>query len=288
MQSEQVALETFPESPMDRTITPTRGRSSRRRRGKERPASGVSQRGPGEVQLRLPTEQTFDQYVTQRGWETASLPACPLCEPGTCHFHRLGTYMRKVPSVAYVTRYVCRKRHTSFSLLPDFYASRMPGTLDMIEQAAAKAEEASSMEKAAEEARPADAPDAVTLGAAHDLAQRAQVKLTGDEYDRLVETFHRHIGTQVLSAWGMPATVIATATHWEAYEAAGPMRLECNIVNVAHRLANCTLTDSIRLSRDLLVVEPAYQDLGFAAVDAIALFDAAGSINADLDTYLPP
>jgi hypothetical protein len=48
------------------------------------------------------------------------------------------------------------------------------------------------------------------------------------------------------------------------------------------------LTDSIRLSRELLGVEPAYLDLGFAAVDAIALFDAAGSINADLDTYLPP
>ena len=128
----------------------------------------------------------------------------------------------------------------------------------------------------------------VTLGAVHDLAQRAQVKLGSDEYDRLVETFHRHIGTQVLSAWGMPAPVIETATHWEAYAAAGPMRLACNVVNVAHRLANCTLSDSIRLSRDLLVVEPAYQDLGFAAIDAIALFDAASSINADLDTYLPP
>lgn len=74
--------------------------------------------------------------------------------------------MRKVPAVAYVTRYVCPEQHTSFGLLPDFYASRMPGTLDMIEEVAAKAEEAPSVEKAAEEARPADASDAVTLGAA--------------------------------------------------------------------------------------------------------------------------
>ncbi len=128
----------------------------------------------------------------------------------------------------------------------------------------------------------------VALGAAHELAQRAQVKLTGDEYDRLVETFHRHIGTQVLAAWGMPEPVITVAAHWEAYAAAGESRLDCNVVNVADRLANCTLNDSIRVSRDLLVVEPAYQDLGFADLDAIALFDAAGSINADLDTYLPP
>jgi hypothetical protein len=74
--------------------------------------------------------------------------------------------MRKVPAVAYVTRYWCPEQHTTFGLLPDFYASRMPGTLDMIEEVAAKAETASSMEKAADEMRPADAPDAVTLGAA--------------------------------------------------------------------------------------------------------------------------
>jgi hypothetical protein len=118
------------------------------------------------VQLRVATEQTFEQYVTQRGWETATLSACPLCEPGTCQFHRLGVYMRKVPAVAYVARYVCPERRVTFGLLPDFYASRMPGTLDMIEEVAAQAEAAPSLEKAADQARPADAPDAVTLGAA--------------------------------------------------------------------------------------------------------------------------
>lgn len=118
------------------------------------------------MQLRLATEQTFDEYRTQRGWETATLSKCPLCEQRTCHFHRLGTYMRKVPAVARVARYYCPESHTTFGLLPDFYASRMPGTLDMIEDAAAEAETAPSLEKAADELRPADAPDAVTLGAA--------------------------------------------------------------------------------------------------------------------------
>ena len=118
------------------------------------------------MQLRLQTELTFEQYRTQRGWETATLSACPLCAPGECHFHRLGTYMRKVPAVAYVARYACPEQHVTFGLLPDFYASRMPGTLDMIEEVAAKAETASSLEKTADEVRPADAPDAVTLGAA--------------------------------------------------------------------------------------------------------------------------
>jgi hypothetical protein len=42
----------------------------------------------------------------------------------------------------------------------------MPGTLDSIEEAAAHAETAPSLERAADQARPADAPQAVTLGAA--------------------------------------------------------------------------------------------------------------------------
>jgi hypothetical protein len=118
------------------------------------------------VQLRYRTELTFEEYRTQQGWQAATLSSCPLCEAGGCHFHRLGTYMRKVPSVAYVARYYCPESHTTIGLLPDFYASRMPGTLDAIEEAAARAETAESLEKAADELRPADAPDAVTLSAA--------------------------------------------------------------------------------------------------------------------------
>jgi hypothetical protein len=74
--------------------------------------------------------------------------------------------MRKVPAVAFVARYYCPEKHTTFGLLPDFYASRMPGTLDDIEQAAATADVAPSVEHAAEELRPADTLDAITFGAA--------------------------------------------------------------------------------------------------------------------------
>ena len=118
------------------------------------------------MQLRFETTLTFEEYVTERGWESATLSRCPLCEPGTCRFERHGTYMRKVPSVAYVARYYCAEQQTTIGLLPDFYASRMPGTLDAIEEAVATAESATSLEKAADEVRPADAEDAVTLCAA--------------------------------------------------------------------------------------------------------------------------
>jgi hypothetical protein len=117
--------------------------------------------------------------------------------------------MRKVPAVAYVTRYYCPESHTTIGLLPDFYASRMPGTLDMIEEAAAKAEQAESRQSAAEELRPADAPDAVTLAAALIWLQRrvAVVRsvLTtmkglmperfGDELPPRVSAFRRRLQT---------------------------------------------------------------------------------------------
>lgn len=118
------------------------------------------------MQLRLESTLIFEEYVTGRGWEQATLAACPLCPPGSCHFQRLGTYMRKVPAVGFVARYYCPEQHTTFGLLPDFYASRVPGTLDDIEHTVERAEASAGLEHAAEELRPGDAPDAVTLSIA--------------------------------------------------------------------------------------------------------------------------
>jgi hypothetical protein len=118
------------------------------------------------VQIRLESTLTFEEYVTSRGWEQATLAACPLCPVGACHLERLGTYMRKIPAVGFVARYYCPEQHTTFGLLPDFYASRVPGTLDEIEHAAVRVEASAGLEQAAEELRPGDDPCAVTLGAA--------------------------------------------------------------------------------------------------------------------------
>jgi len=56
----------------------------------------------------------------------------------------------------------CAQGHTTFSLLPDFLASRLPGTLDELEQVAVTVEAAASVEKAASELRPGDVAAAVT------------------------------------------------------------------------------------------------------------------------------
>lgn len=54
----------------------------------------------------------------------------------------------------------------TIGLLPDFYASRVPGLLDEMEGAVAVAESARSKEDAAERVRPAEEDDAVTLASA--------------------------------------------------------------------------------------------------------------------------
>lgn len=115
------------------------------------------------MQLRLKTELTFEGYANGHGWERANLPTCPFHPKGGCGFAAHGTYMRKVPGVALVARWYCPEAHTTIGLLPDFYASRMPGTLDALEETVARVEEAATIEKAAAEVRPADAPSAVTL-----------------------------------------------------------------------------------------------------------------------------
>lgn len=54
----------------------------------------------------------------------------------------------------------------TIGLLPDFYASRIPGLLEEIEDAVASAEASRSVEEAAERARPAEEEKAVTLATA--------------------------------------------------------------------------------------------------------------------------
>jgi HD-like signal output (HDOD) protein len=127
----------------------------------------------------------------------------------------------------------------------------------------------------------------VALGAVHELAQRVGKRLTSDDYDRLIEIFHRPIA-RVVSAWPLPPPVLTVTSQWEAYAAAGSSRFESNVVNVAHRLADFTLLESTSLARDLLVTDAAYRDLGLTAADGEPLFDSAAAINAELDRYLSP
>ena len=110
--------------------------------------------GRNRVQLRYQTILSPEQYGAQRAWEKASLERCPLHSTGTCSFTRHGTYLRKRPFFLKIARYYCPEGHTTFSLLPDFFAAKLPGTLDELEHVVITVEQTTSFEAAAEEVRP--------------------------------------------------------------------------------------------------------------------------------------
>jgi HD-like signal output (HDOD) protein len=129
---------------------------------------------------------------------------------------------------------------------------------------------------------------AVVLGAIHEIAERAGVHLAGNEYDCLIEVFQREVSARVISAWALPPPVPAVVARWDRYASAGALSWECNVVNVAHKLADFTLHEPGMLTRELLMLDPGYRDLGLGAQDADPLFDSATQINAELDRYLSP
>jgi hypothetical protein len=52
--------------------------------------------------------------------------------------------------------------------------------------------------------------------------------------------------------------------------------------------ADYTLHEPSMLTRELLVMDQGYRDLGLSAQDAEPLFDSSVAINAELDRYLSP
>lgn len=105
------------------------------------------------VQLRL-SGHTSAAYVAGECWREASLAACPLHLGQKCGLSRHGSYPRVEPPGTRVARYRCPKARVTFSLLPDFLAARLSGTLDEVEQVVCVTEAARSVEAAAEVLRP--------------------------------------------------------------------------------------------------------------------------------------
>jgi hypothetical protein len=127
-----------------------------------RPATVSIRAGRWPVQLRFATGLTSESYVSRQAWREASLPCCPLHPKGGCGWSRHGTYARVQPAGARVARWYCRAGHRTFSLLPDCLAARLPGTLEEVERVVAVAEQAKSLEAAADALRPdIDLPGAI-------------------------------------------------------------------------------------------------------------------------------
>lgn len=116
--------------------------------------------------VRYETTLTSEQYVTEQAWRTATLERCPLHPGGGCGLVGHGSYGRVRPAGVRVARFWCPKARVTISLLPDFLASRLSGTLAELEEVAEVAEGARSQEAAVEEVRPAAAGSTVTLPSA--------------------------------------------------------------------------------------------------------------------------
>ena len=106
------------------------------------------------MQIRYPIDLTIEEYIEQEAWDQAELTHCPFHPDGGCSYAKHGTYPRKFPHYCLVARYYCSEAQRTISLLPDFFSSRLPGTLDEVEHAVNIAEASSSQEEAAFTLRP--------------------------------------------------------------------------------------------------------------------------------------
>lgn len=114
------------------------------------------------VQIVLFLRTTDEQYIAERGWESAVLDVCPFHPSGGCGVCGHGSYARVRPAGVRVARFLCVVAGRTISLLPSFLASGMPGTLEEIERVIDIAEGTPSLAAASEVARPDDEDDAVT------------------------------------------------------------------------------------------------------------------------------
>ena len=106
------------------------------------------------MQLIHKTALSVTDYVSTKAWRDAKLERCPVHPDGGCRFARHGTYGRKTPSRLRVARYYCPDAGMTFSLLPQFMAAGMPGTLQSVEDCAAAFEAEEGLSAAAERVRP--------------------------------------------------------------------------------------------------------------------------------------
>ena len=133
------------------------------------------------MQLRYETGLTGEQYVTARAWREARLERRPKHPHGGCSLARHGTYERKTPQGVRIARWYCPESHTTFGLLPDCLAARLPGTLEVLEAVVVAAEGARSLEAAANEVR----PDAIELPGAMRWVRR-RVRLVHNALARVI------------------------------------------------------------------------------------------------------
>lgn len=106
------------------------------------------------MQVRFATNLTSEQYVSQQAWRWPSIERCPVHGSTDCGIRAHGSYERKSPAGLRIPRLYCRQGRVTVSLLPDFAACRLSGTLDELETAVELAESAPTLATATRALRP--------------------------------------------------------------------------------------------------------------------------------------
>jgi hypothetical protein len=158
------------------------------------------------VQLRYETGLTGEEYVRAEAWRDATLERCPNHPHGGCSLAGHGTYARKTPRGAKIARWYCRESHTTFSLLPDCLAARLPGELDTLEAVVAHAEQAQSLAAAANALR----RDAVELPGAMRWVER-RVRLVHHVLTLVIGLLPEHLA-RCIAEMGAVRTRLETET----------------------------------------------------------------------------
>ena len=158
------------------------------------------------MQLRYQTGLTGEQYVRAEAWRDATLERCPNHPHGGCSLASHGTYARKTPRGAKIARWYCRESHTTFSLLPDCLAARLPGELDEVEAVVAHAEQAQSLAAAADALR----RDAVELPGAMRWVER-RVRLVHHVLTLVIGLLPEHLA-RCIAEMGAVRTRLETET----------------------------------------------------------------------------
>lgn len=97
---------------------------------------------------------TSEEYVSERGWQRATLHSCPVHRDEECGLRAHGSYARKQPDGVRIARWYCARGQVTFSLLPVFLAASFSGRLTELETAVAMSEQAANLSQAARQLRP--------------------------------------------------------------------------------------------------------------------------------------
>ena len=107
------------------------------------------------MQIRYKTNvSSAHEYNVQKLCEKAELKQCPIHPEGGCGIRRHGSYKRLIPIECKIPCWYCRTAHTLISMLPDFLASRLPGTLKDVEEVVLEVKKHPTLVSAAETIRP--------------------------------------------------------------------------------------------------------------------------------------